>query len=352
MLPYTFQYGEPFTHTGLLATYKVSDKFTWGNGFVRGWDNFDNSGNPNLSYLGTATYTRDNEDTLAWVGLFGREPNLSGANGGLSTRYLQTLVYTRKFSENATGVLQSDLGVQGDATPNDSVARWYGLNGYLLWNQTCRLQWGLNGEWFRDEGGFRVGQALPTIGSPNARGYAQPVGFDGSFYRVMFGPKYFFTPNLYTRVAVAADWYEGKRNSLGNLPFDDGQRNHQELAVFDLGSTPLRAPLPSRASKLICMGRNFGKHAANAQAARAASGVKEQVPESSLRPKRPAGFLKLPDTVRGPGEPIIYPSRTRKLDYEVELALIIGKEGKDIPDRKSTRLNSSHVALSRMPSSA
>ena len=79
------------------------------------------------------------------------------------------------------------------------------------------------------------------------------------------------------------------------------------------------------------MGRNFGKHAANAQAARAASGVKEQVPESSLRPKRPAGFLKLPDTVRGPGEPIIYPSRTRKLDYEVELALIIGKEGKDIP---------------------
>lgn len=105
-----------------------------------------------------------------------------------------------------------------------------------------------------------------------------------------------------------------------------------ELAVFDLASTPLRAPLPSRASKLICMGRNFGKHAANAQAVRAASGVKEQVPESSLRPKRPAGFLKLPDTVRGPGEPIIYPSRTKKFDYEVELALIIGKQGKDIAE--------------------
>jgi 2-keto-4-pentenoate hydratase/2-oxohepta-3-ene-1,7-dioic acid hydratase in catechol pathway len=105
-----------------------------------------------------------------------------------------------------------------------------------------------------------------------------------------------------------------------------------ELAVFDLASTPLRAPLPSRASKLICMGRNFGKHAANAQAVRAATGVKEQVPESSLRPKRPAGFLKIPDTVRGPGEPIIYPSRTRKFDYEVELALIIGKQGKDIAE--------------------
>ena len=58
-------------------------------------------------------------------------------------------------------------------------------------------------------------------------------GFDGSFYRVTFGPKYFFTPNLYTRVAVAADYYEGK-TAGGALPFDDGQRDHQELAVFDL----------------------------------------------------------------------------------------------------------------------
>ncbi len=103
-----------------------------------------------------------------------------------------------------------------------------------------------------------------------------------------------------------------------------------EIIRFALGSMPLRAPLPSRASKLICMGRNFGSHSEKMLAQRKATGVKEQVPESSLQPKRPAGFLKLPDTVMGPGDPIIYPSRTRKFDYEVELALIIGRQGKDI----------------------
>ncbi|MFO0904633.1 MAG: outer membrane beta-barrel protein [Pirellulales bacterium] len=241
VLPYTFQYGEPFTHTGALATWKVNDKITWGNGFTRGWDNFDSTGNPNLGYLGTLTYTMDSGDTLAWVGLFGREPNLTGANFdpdrgvGFSTCYTQTLVYTKKYSDDVTGVLQSDYGVQGDASPiTGGEARWYGLNSYLLWNQTCRLQWGANLEWFRDDGGARVGAALPSFGSPNAVGYPQPQGFNGSFYVATVGAKYFFTPNLYTRGAFRADWYDGTRNLANNMPFDDGTKNHQQVVVLDL----------------------------------------------------------------------------------------------------------------------
>ncbi len=108
-----------------------------------------------------------------------------------------------------------------------------------------------------------------------------------------------------------------------------------EALLLDLASTPLRAPLPSLGSKLICMGRNFASHSAAAQAARAASGEKLQVPETSLQPKRPAGFIKFADTVVGPGAAVIYPSRTKQLDYEVELALIIGAPGKDIPESQA-----------------
>ena len=103
-----------------------------------------------------------------------------------------------------------------------------------------------------------------------------------------------------------------------------------EPLVLELDAALVRSPLPSLGSKLICMGRNFASHSAAAQAARAASGERLKVPESSLQPKRPAGFIKFADTVVGPGDPVIYPSRTNKLDYEVELALIIGKPGKDI----------------------
>jgi Putative beta-barrel porin-2, OmpL-like. bbp2 len=247
VIPYTYQYGEPFTHTGIWVNNKLSDQWTVGGGITHGWDDTDNTGNPHAGGLLNATYTIDEQRSLAWVGVLGNEPNLSGVNFyapngvGYTGRYFQTLVYTRKFSDDVMGVLQSDFGTQHDAVidPNGNLrtAKWYGLNGYLYWNMTCRCQWGLNGEWFRDQGGFRVGQVLPSFGSPHARGLARS-GFDGSFYRITFGPRYYFTPNVYTRVAALFDWYEGKENNAGSLrPFDDGQRNHQQIVVFDLVGT-------------------------------------------------------------------------------------------------------------------
>jgi hypothetical protein len=242
VLPYTFQYGEPFTHTGFLANYKVDDDTNIGGGMTHGWDNFDNSGNPNMGAIGTFSTAVGEKGTLAYVGVYGREPNLSGQgfvpgpNVGFSTRYLQTLVYSHKFTDDIIGVLQSDYGEQGRATPAGGNARWYGLNSYLYWNQTCQLQWGLNAEWFRDEGGTRVGQVLPSFGSPNARGFARGPGYDGSFYRLMFGPKYFFTPNVYGRTALAADWYDGKIPA-GGRPFDNGTKNYQQVVVFDVVAT-------------------------------------------------------------------------------------------------------------------
>ena len=79
---------------------------------------------------------------------------------------------------------------------------------------------------------------LPSFGSPNARGFARGPGFDGSFYRFMFGPKYFFTPNIYGRAAFVADWYDGDRTPNTNqLPFDDGTKTHQQVLAFDVIAT-------------------------------------------------------------------------------------------------------------------
>ena len=104
------------------------------------------------------------------------------------------------------------------------------------------------------------------------------------------------------------------------------------VETMELGATKLLAPLVPSA-KLICMGRNFATHSQAMRASRASQPVDptQKVPESSHEPKRPAGFLKIADTCRGPGDDIIYPSRTRRFDYEVEIAAIIGKQGKDIP---------------------
>ncbi len=39
-LPYTFQYGEPFTMTGVLGTYQYNENVSFGGGITHGWDNF------------------------------------------------------------------------------------------------------------------------------------------------------------------------------------------------------------------------------------------------------------------------------------------------------------------------
>jgi hypothetical protein len=254
-IPYTYQYGEPFTHTGIWANQKVSDNLTVGGAVTHGWDNSDNTGNPHAGGLLNATYTIDQQRTFAWVGVFGPEPNFTGVNPsthlsplgttgtGYTNRYFQTAVYTNKLSDDAMFVLQSDFGTQHDAVVAGRSAKWYGVNSYLYWNMTCRCQWGINGEWFRDQGGFRVGTILPSFGSPNARGLGSPPnasrsGYDGSFYRLGFGPKYYFTPNMYGRAAFIADAYSGKANNPGGLrPFDDGTKNYQQVISFDMVMT-------------------------------------------------------------------------------------------------------------------
>jgi 2-keto-4-pentenoate hydratase/2-oxohepta-3-ene-1,7-dioic acid hydratase in catechol pathway len=70
------------------------------------------------------------------------------------------------------------------------------------------------------------------------------------------------------------------------------------------------APIP-RPGKILCSGVNYASHA-------------EENPEAVL-PSEPFFFSKLPSAVIGPGEPIVLPAPETLADYEVELAMVIGR---------------------------
>jgi len=70
-----------------------------------------------------------------------------------------------------------------------------------------------------------------------------------------------------------------------------------------------------RPSKIICLGKNYAEHA------------KEGGFEN---PDKPLIFCKTPNALSGPYDPIILPRSSSQVDWEVELAVIIGKEGKRI----------------------
>jgi 2-keto-4-pentenoate hydratase/2-oxohepta-3-ene-1,7-dioic acid hydratase in catechol pathway len=67
--------------------------------------------------------------------------------------------------------------------------------------------------------------------------------------------------------------------------------------------------------KIICLGRNYVDHSAEMKAA---------------PPDEPVIFMKPRTTIIGPNEKIIKPSFVKELDYEGELAVIIGKKAKNV----------------------
>jgi acylpyruvate hydrolase len=80
--------------------------------------------------------------------------------------------------------------------------------------------------------------------------------------------------------------------------------------IFDRQQIRLMAPVP-RPGALISAGKNFSDHVAEMA--------------SKKGPAAPVAFLKLPGTVIGPEDDIPHPREVKNLDYEVELAIVIGK---------------------------
>jgi len=78
----------------------------------------------------------------------------------------------------------------------------------------------------------------------------------------------------------------------------------------------LEAPIPRPARNVFCLGRNYKEHAAE---------------RGAEAPPHPVYFTKAPETVIAPRAKIVHHAVTRELDYEVELAVVLGKAGKDIP---------------------
>jgi 2-keto-4-pentenoate hydratase/2-oxohepta-3-ene-1,7-dioic acid hydratase in catechol pathway len=85
--------------------------------------------------------------------------------------------------------------------------------------------------------------------------------------------------------------------------------------AIPIDQVKILAPV-SNPEKVICIGLNYADHAA----------------ESGMAvPPEPVVFSKFRSAIAGPGDPVTIPPISAKVDYEVELVVIIGTAGKDIP---------------------
>ncbi len=118
---------------------------------------------------------------------------------------------------------------------------------------------------------------------------------------------------------------------LGVLPIIEARANGADWPAASgtrlaTSAVTLRAPLPQPKRSIFCVGRNYRAHAAEL----AGSVFSKQATEGM---EWPIVFTKLPECVVGPQDEVHLPGKavSDQIDYESELAVVIGRGGKNIP---------------------
>jgi len=243
---YTMQYGEPFTHTGVMGNYAVDSNWSVMGGVVTGsatggWDGGWDKQLGNWSGLMGATWTSTDKGTSF---------NASGTYGGTSEHSSQSWgIYSLVLKHNITDkfhmMLQHDHGYANKVFGLGD-AEWYGINSHWTYDVLDNLAAGVRAEWFRDQKGFRVcspgrvGAATYALPDGTANSFGSGGQFTagctaGSYYAITAGVNWKPVKWLNVRPNVRYDWvdastFAGSGSTLG--PFGDGN-NDQFLFSTD-----------------------------------------------------------------------------------------------------------------------
>lgn len=218
---YTMQFGEPFTHTGVLANYAIDSNWAVMGGAVTGsatggWDGSFDQQLGNWSGIMGATWTSDSKGTSLNVsGTYGKRSEISNDDWSM-----YSVVAKHNFTDKLHLVLQHDHGFADGLSAFNSTApdaQWYGVLSHLTYDVKDNLTAGIRGEWFRDQNGFRVCTPARTAAS------CAP----GTYYAITAGVNWKPLAWLNVRPNVRYDW------STGRNAFDAGNQDQQFLFSMD-----------------------------------------------------------------------------------------------------------------------
>jgi hypothetical protein len=215
---YSHTFGEPFTHTGALASYQRSEKTTWYGGWVNGWDEgFEGKDNGSM-FLGGFSTNLSEKATFAWyvsAGKLGDGDAFTGAASG--DLYYNCFIFTYKLTDKWTYIFEHDLGSNSGVNPRNGVDnQWYEVNNYLTYKINDCWSFGGRAEWFQDPQGARVS-----------------AGSRGNYFSLTGGFNYRPHSNITIRPELRYDWFDGFAGTTAQ-PFNDGTASTQLSGGFDV----------------------------------------------------------------------------------------------------------------------
>lgn len=189
---YTMNFSEPFTHTGVLATYAVSEDVTFHGGYVLGWDSgFDDNGD---AWLGGLAVDLTDRLNVAYASVAGRF-NETWAGPPVAERgYMQSVVANYAIDDRCNYILQTDYVATEDAS-GEEVRNTYGINQYLIRSINDCFAVGTRFEWW----------AASFAGSDREDIYEWTIGMN---YRPH--------ANLVVRPEIRFDWVDDATFLLDN----------------------------------------------------------------------------------------------------------------------------------------
>ncbi|MFU7557117.1 porin [Stieleria sp. JC731] len=182
---YTMYNSEPFTHTGALATYNVSDSVTAYGGYVLGWDSgFEDNGD---AFLGGLSVALSDDFTLTYATVGGRfaDDRITTEQG-----YMHSIVADVALTDNLQYIFQSDLLDTEDNAGNVN-RKSFDINQYLIYTISDCLAVGSRFEWYNVEGNILNGTA---------------AGVDSDIYALTMGVNYKPHANVLIRPELRFDW--------------------------------------------------------------------------------------------------------------------------------------------------
>jgi len=140
-------------------------------------------------------------------------------------------------------------------------------------------------------------------------------------YGVLINDEVIFLPRLAKRLNEKLPELLGEFIALGAKGVETAERllekateNDVKRASSLVNEVTLLAPV-SAPPKIVCLGLNYRDHAEEQKAA---------------IPDEPIIFMKPHTTIIGPNEKIVKPSFVKQLDYEAELAVVMGRKAKNV----------------------
>lgn len=144
---YTKFNSEPFTHTGVMATYTGYENISLHGCWALGWDTgFDQLNQGNL-FLGGFTATLTEGVSFAYAATYG---NFGWRDGGADNSYSHSMVLSAALTERLTYIAQSDY-IRTDNPPISNFDT-IGLNNYLIYKWSDALGLGFRHEWWKADG--------------------------------------------------------------------------------------------------------------------------------------------------------------------------------------------------------